>query len=100
MRCPAGGAGPAVEQPGAGSATDPVPKPATATPKTTTIIITTVTETTASTPSEVKADSAATDTLTKTADSNWIAASLALSLLGTASRTSYGRSPGTSRRRG
>ena len=79
---PAGGAGPAVERPGAGSATDPVLKPATATPKTTATTKTTVSKTKASTPSRAKAASAAT--LPKTADSNWIAASLALFLLGTA----------------
>ena len=81
---PAGGAGPTVEQPGAGPATDPVLKPATAAPKTTTTTKTTVTRTTASTPSRAKTASAATATLPKTADSNWIAASLALFLLGTA----------------
>ena len=79
---PAGGAGPAVERPGAGSATDPVLKPATTTPRTTTATKTTVTMTTASAPSKAKAASAAT--LPKTADNNWIAASLALFLLGTA----------------
>lgn len=68
-----GGAGPTAEQPGRGSATDPVLKPATATPKTTTTTKTTATKTTASTPSKAK-----------TADSNWIAVSLALFLLGTA----------------
>lgn len=79
----AGGAGPAVELPGAGSATDPALKPATATPETTATTETTVTRTTASKPSRAKAASAAA-TLPKTADSNWIAASLALFLLGTA----------------
>ena len=79
---PAGGAGPTVEQPGAGSATDPVLKPATATPKTTTTTKTTVTRTTAATPSRAKTASAATVTLPNTADDNWIAASLALFLLG------------------
>ena len=81
---PAGGAGPTVEQPGAGSATDPVIKPATTTPKTITTTKTTVNRTTVSTPSKAKAAGAATATLPKTADSNWIAASLALFLLGTA----------------
>lgn len=80
---PAGGAGPTVERPGAGSATDPVIKPATTTPKTTTTSKTTVTKATAPTPSKAKTASAAA-TLPKTADSNWIAASLALFLLGTA----------------
>ena len=79
---PAGGAGPAGGQPGAGSATDPALKPATATPKTITTTKTTVNRTTVSTPSKAKAAGAATATLPKTADSNWIAASLALFLLG------------------
>ena len=81
---PADGAGPAVEQPGAGSATDSVLKPAATTPKTTTTTETTVARTTASTSSKAKTAGAATVTLPKTADSNWIAASLALFLLGTA----------------
>ena len=81
---PAGGAGPAGGQPGAGSATDPALKPATATPKTITTTKTTVNRTTVSTPSKAKATGAATATLPKTADSNWIAASLALFLLGAA----------------
>ena len=81
---PAGGAGPAVGRPGAGSATDPVLKPATATPKTTTTTKTTVVKTAASAPSRAKTASAATVTLPRTADSNWIAAPLALLLLGTA----------------
>ena len=80
---PAGGAGPAGGQPGAGSATDPALKPATATPKTITTTKTTVNRTTVSTPSKAKAAGAATATLPKTADSNWIAA-LALFLLGAA----------------
>lgn len=78
------GAGPAGGQPGAGSATDPALKPATATPKTITTTKTTVNRTTVSTPSKAKAAGAATATLPKTADSNWIAASLALFLLGAA----------------
>ena len=81
---PAGGAGPAGGQPGAGSATDPALKPATATTKTITTTKTTVNRTTVSTPSKAKAAGAATATLPKTADSNWIAASLALFLLGAA----------------
>ena len=84
---PAGGAGPTDEQPGAGPATDPVLKPATTTPKTVTTTKTTkttVTKTAASTPFKAKTASAATATLPKAADSNWIAASLALFLLGTA----------------
>ena len=81
---PAGGAGPAGGQPGAGSATDPALKPETATPKTIKTTKTTVNRTTVSTPSKAKAAGAATATLPKTADSNWIAASLALFLLGAA----------------
>lgn len=84
---PAGGAGPTDEQPGAGPATDPVLKPATTTPKTATTTKTTkttVSKTAASTPFKAKTASAATATLPKTADSNWIAVSLALFLLGTA----------------
>ena len=81
---PAGGAGPAGGQPGAGSATAHALKPATATPKTITTTKTTVNRTTVSTPSKAKAAGAATATLPKTADSNWIAASLALFLLGAA----------------
>lgn len=81
---PAGDAGPTVEQPSAGSVTDPVLKAATATPKTTATTKTTVTKTTASTPFKANTASAATVTLPKTADINWIAASLALFLLGTA----------------
>lgn len=81
---PAGGAGPAVEWPGAGSATDPVLKPATTTPKTTTTTKTTVARAAASTSSRIKAAGVAAATLPKTADSNWVAASLALFLLGTA----------------
>lgn len=79
-----GGAGPAGGQPGAGSATDPALKPATATPKTITTTKTTVNRTTVSTPSKAKAAGAATATLPKTADNNWIAASVTLFLLGTA----------------
>lgn len=81
---PAGGAGPAVERPGAGSATVPVLKPATTTPKTTTTTKTTVARAAASTSSRIKAAGVAAATLPKTADSNWVAASLALFLLGTA----------------
>ena len=73
-----GGAGTTVEQPGAGSATAPVLKPATTTTETTVI------KTAAPTPSKAKTASAAAVTLPKTADDNWIAASLALFLLGAA----------------
>ncbi|WP_419070224.1 LPXTG cell wall anchor domain-containing protein, partial [Slackia isoflavoniconvertens] len=67
-----------------GSATDPVLKPATTTPRTAATTKTTVAKSTASTPSRAKTASAATATLPKTANNNWIAASLALFLLGTA----------------
>ena len=81
---PVGGAGPTVDQPGAGSATDPAPKPAAATPKTATTTKTTVAKTTAPTPSKAKTADAAAVTLPKTADNDWIGASLALFLLGAA----------------
>lgn len=81
---PATGTDPAAGQPGAGSSTDPVLKPATTTPKTTTTIKTTVTKTTVSTPSKPKTTNATTTALPKTADNCWIAASMALFLLGTA----------------
>lgn len=77
---PDGGAGPAAEQPGAGPTTDPAMKPSATTTKTTK---TTVTKTTASTSSKPKATTATAATLPKTADNNWIAASVALFLLGT-----------------
>ena len=77
---PDGGAGPAAGQPGAGPTTDPAMKPSATTTKTTK---TTVTKTTASTSSKPKATTATAATLPKTADNNWIAASVALFLLGT-----------------
>ena len=80
---PATGSDPATGQTGAGSSTDPVLKPATATPKTTTTIKTTVTETTVSTPSKPKKATATTASLPKTGDNCWIAASITLFLLGT-----------------
>lgn len=55
-------------------------KPSATTTKTTK---TTVTKTTASTSSKPKATTATAATLPKTADNNWIAASVALFLLGT-----------------
>lgn len=81
---PAPGADPAAGQTGAGSSTNPVLKPATATTKTTTTIKTTVTKTTVSTPSKPKTATAATATLPKTGDNCWIAASVTLFLSGTA----------------
>ena len=81
---PDGGAGPAAEQPGTGSATDPAVKPAATSPKTNTTTKTTATKATVPTPSKPKATSATAATLPKTADSNWIAASVTLFLLRTA----------------
>ena len=75
----AGGAGPAAGQPGASSPTDPAVKPAATSPKTN---ITTKTTLTAS--SKPKTAAATAVTLPKTADNNWIAASLTLFILGTA----------------
>ena len=72
---------PAAGQTGAGSSTDPVLKPATATPKTTTTIKKTVTKTTVSTPPKPKKATAST-ALPKTADSHWFAVSMTLFLLG------------------
>ena len=81
----AGGTGPAVGQPGDAPVTDPVMKPASATPRTTATTKTTVTKTTVSTPSKskLKTVTATTATLPKTSDTNWVAASVALFLLGT-----------------
>lgn len=81
---PDGGAGPAAGQPGAEQRTDPAVKPPATTPKTNITTKTTVTKTTAPTPSSPKATSATAATLPKTGDSNWIAASVTLFLLGTA----------------
>ena len=77
---PDGSTGPAAGQPGAGPTTDPAMKPSATTTKTTK---TTVTKTTASTSSRPKTATATTAALPKTADSNWIAASLTLFILGT-----------------
>ncbi|MBS5395935.1 MAG: hypothetical protein KHX66_01820 [Collinsella sp.] len=77
---PDGNTGPAAGQPGAGPTTDPAVKPSATTTKTTK---TTVTKTTASTSSKPKATTATTAVLPKTGDNNWIAASVALFLLGT-----------------
>lgn len=78
-----GSAGPAAGQPGAGPTTDPAVKPATTSPKTNITTKTKVTKTTVPTSSKPKAATAATALLPKTADNNWIAASVALFLLGT-----------------
>ena len=80
---PDGGAGPAAEQPGTGSTTDPAVKPAATSPKTNITTKTTVTKTTVPTPSKPKATSATAATLPRTGDNNWIAASMALFLLAT-----------------
>lgn len=73
-------ANPAAGEPNAGPTAKPALKPAAATTK----ITTTVTKTTVSTPSKSKSATATTVVLPKTGDSNWIAASAALFLLGTA----------------
>lgn len=80
----ADGADPAARQPSAEPATDSAVKPAAATPKTSTTTKTTVTKTTATKKTMPKSATATTPMLPKTGDSNWIAASLALFLLGSA----------------
>ena len=70
-------AGPAAGEPTTGPTTNP------ATPKTTTTSKTTVTKATVSTSSKPKTTTATAATLPKTADTNWIAASMTLFLLGT-----------------
>lgn len=72
-------ANPAAEEPTTGPTANPAMKPAAATTKTTT----TITKTTVSTPSKSKSATATTVVLPKTGDTNWIAASVALFLLGT-----------------
>ena len=72
-------ANPAAGEPATGPTANPALKPAAATTKTTT----TITKTTVSTSSRSKTATATTAALPKTADSNWIAASVALLLLGT-----------------
>lgn len=81
---PDGGAGPAAEQPGTEPTTVPAMKPAATSPKTNITTKTRVTKTTVPAPSKPKATSATAATLPKTGDSNWIAASVTLFLLGTA----------------
>ena len=77
---------PAAEEPSTGPATNPAVKPAAATTKTTTTTKTTVTKTTVSKPSKSKPKTvtATAATLPKTSDTNWVAASVAFFLLGTA----------------
>lgn len=72
-------ANPAAEEPTTGPTAKPELKPAAATTKTTT----TVTKTTVSTSSRPKTTTATAAVLPKTGDNNWIAASVALFLLGT-----------------
>lgn len=72
-------ANPAAGEPTTGPTANPSLKPAATTAKTTT----TVTKTTVSTPSKSKSATATTVVLPKTGNSNWIAASVALFLLGT-----------------
>lgn len=76
---PSADASPAAGEPTTGPTANPALKPATATTKTTT----TVTKTTVSTSSRPKTTTATTAVLPKTGNSNWIAASVALFLLGT-----------------
>ena len=71
-------AGPAAGEPTAGPAANPAPKPAAASTKTTT----TVTKTTVAKASKPKAATATSASLPKTGDTNWIAVSLTLFLLG------------------
>ena len=72
-------ANPAAGQPTTGPTANPSLKPAATTTKTTT----TATKTTVSTPSKSKSTTMTVAMLPKTADTNWIAASVALFLLGT-----------------
>ena len=74
---PAADDNPAADQPGAGSATDPVVKPVATSPKTT------ATKTTVSKTTKPKSTMATTPPLPKTGDSYWTAASITLFLLGT-----------------
>lgn len=79
---PAGGVGPAAEQPGTEPTTVAAMKPAATSPKTNITTKTTVTKTTVPTPSKPKATNVTAATLPKTADNNWIATSVTLFLLG------------------
>ena len=75
---PSADASPAAEEPTTGPTANPALKPAATTTKTTT----TVTKTTVAKASKPKAATATSAALPKTADNNWIAASLSLFLLG------------------
>lgn len=77
---PSADANPAAGEPTTGPTTNPALKPAAATTK----ITTTVTKTTVAKVPKPKAATAATAALPKTGDSNWVVASVALFLLGTA----------------
>lgn len=77
-------ASPAAGEPTTGPTANPSPKPAAATTKTTTTSKTTVTKTTIYTSSRPKTATETTATLPKAGDTNWIVASVALFLLGTA----------------
>ncbi len=79
-----GDANPAAGEPTTGPTANPSLKPAATTTKTNITTKTTVTKTTVSTSSKPKATRVTAATLPKTADSNWIAASLSLLLLGMA----------------
>ena len=78
MDVPAADANPAAGEPTTGPSANPAPKPAAATAKTTT----TVTKTTIAKVPKPKAATATTAALPKTGDTNWIAASFTLLLLG------------------
>lgn len=78
------GANPTAGEPTTGPTANPSLKPAAATTKTNITTKTTVTKTTVSTSSKPKATRVTAATLPKTADNNWIAASLSLFLLGLA----------------
>lgn len=75
------GTDPAISEPAADPSTNPTLKPAAATK---TVTTTTVTNTTAAKASKPKAATATAASLPKTSDTNWIAVSLTLFLLGTA----------------
>ena len=76
-------ANPAAGEPTTGPTANPALKPAATTTKTNITTKTTVTKTTVSTSSKPKASSVTAATLPKTGDNCWIAASVALFLLGT-----------------
>ena len=75
------GTDPATGEPAANPSTNPTPKPAAATK---TVTTTTVTNTTAAKSSRPKAAIATSSSLPKTSDTNWIAVSALLFVLGTA----------------